>query len=66
MKRWLIVLALACGGSDEGDGQHPEPGWCCDGICGLTGEESSVFASCVCDAVVRRSDALRGECTAEP
>jgi hypothetical protein len=65
MKRWLFVLALACGGSAD-DADHPEPGWCCDGICGLTGIESSVFATCSCDAVVRRSEAQRGECTAEP
>lgn len=65
MKRLLLVLALACGGSaDDRDG--PEPGWCCEGVCGLTGEESSVFTSCSCDASVRPSEAMRGECTEEP
>jgi hypothetical protein len=65
MKRALVLLAIACGGSVD-DGDQPDPGWCCDGVCGLTGVETAVFAECVCDAVVRRSEALRGECTEEP
>lgn len=45
----------------------PNPGWCCDGICGLSGAEASEFATCTCDAAV--SDGLwlsRGECELRP
>jgi hypothetical protein len=59
MIRWAALLLLACGGSSE-----PEPfGWCCDGYCGLTANESAYFERCECDGVVERPEGdKRGEC----
>jgi hypothetical protein len=64
--RWALLLLMACGGS-AADDWRPVPGWCCDGLCGLTGEEASVFAECTCDAVARHpGPGTRGECTDDP
>lgn len=68
---WAIVLLLvACGGAHDDDlfpdRSEPDPGWCCDGVCGLTAEEADEFTECVCNAPVRRPEAPgKGECSAQ-
>lgn len=48
-------------------GCRADPGWCCDGVCGLTAEEADEFTECTCEAPVRRSDGPgKGECLTEP
>jgi hypothetical protein len=66
MTRALLLLAMACGGSADSP-ELPEPGWCCDGLCGLWASETAELERCVCDAVVRRPEGSgRGECLTDP
>lgn len=68
----ILALLVACGGAHGDDlfPEHPEqpdPGWCCDGVCGLTAAEADEFTECTCEAPVRRSDGPgKGECLTEP
>lgn len=58
----LLGLGLACGG--EAPQVDPAPfGWCCDGICGLTANESDDFEQCFCAGIEQPGDGDgRGEC----
>jgi hypothetical protein len=66
----ILVLVAACGGATEAaEGEsHPEAlGWCCDGLCGLSGEDSNAFERCSCDGAETASEAEgRGECVDRP
>jgi hypothetical protein len=61
----VALLLVACGSSPNAE--QPEPGWCCEGLCGLWAEETETFRICTCDAVVRRPEpGARGECLTDP
>jgi hypothetical protein len=62
-----VLLLLACGGAASGGDDYPgpDPGWCCDGLCGLSAEDSEAFDVCTCEASERATQGPgRGECLA--
>jgi hypothetical protein len=67
MRHIALILILACGGSAGDGGDPPDPGWCCDGLCGLSAEDARAFDTCTCDGIVRGSHrGQMGECLAGP
>lgn len=66
MRHLALILAMAACGGDAAD-EHPVPGWCCDGLCGLWAEDAEAFDTCTCEAPERATSAPgRGECLAAP
>jgi hypothetical protein len=73
--RWLAALALAlalsvdgwgCGDfihETEGEPTPDAPGWCCDGMCGLSAEDATdLQTACYCDGVVQWHPDTIGDC----
>jgi hypothetical protein len=61
----LILLLAACGGAAESD--ETGHGWCCEGFCGLSGEEADPFPTCSCEGAVTGDRAQgRGDCVEAP
>lgn len=61
----LCVNGWGCGGATE----RTDPqlfGWCCDGICGLTADEASLFETCECSGIVHPVPDTRGACLEAP
>lgn len=61
----LLVIGLGgCGGAAEhSESAEPPFGWCCDGFCGLSANESNYFEQCACDGYETGGDGVgRGEC----
>jgi hypothetical protein len=72
---FLLVLLILCVdgwgcAGHAGDAYSAEPpsepeefGWCCDGLCGLSGEQADLFEQCFCVGAERpRAEGGYGEC----
>jgi hypothetical protein len=63
VKHIALLLLVACGGEAASPVDVAPFGWCCDGYCGLSANESDYFEQCTCDGAERPGDGSgRGEC----